>query len=264
MPMKKQPSPPPKGIKKVKHFIAVASGKGGVGKTTIAVNLALTLSNKGYRVGLLDADIFGPSIPTMLDLHTEIETKNGMMIPIEKFNLKIMSIGFMIADDQPVIWRGPMVARAISDFLDKVDWGELDYLVVDLPPGTGDPSITIAQSLPEAAIVIVTTPQKIALADVKKAVQMFRKMNMNVAGIIENMSYFQCEHSTDKIEIFGQGGGQALCKEFNLELLASLPLDITIRVSGDQGIPLMFINPDSETGKIFQTMTDNLEHSHFR
>ena len=243
---------PPVGIEKVKKFIAVASGKGGIGKTTVAVNLALALKRQGYQVGLLDADVYGPSIPTMLDLHLEVEIKEGMMQPIEKFGLKIMSIGFMIDEDQPVIWRGPMVSRAIKDFLGKVRWGELDFLVVDLPPGTGDPSITIAQSIPDASLVIVTTPQKVALVDVKKAIHMFRKMGKEITGIVENMSYFCCEHSTDRIEIFGQGGGEELSRELDVSFLGALPLDIELRKSGDCGIPFMVDSPDSELGKIFQ------------
>jgi ATP-binding protein involved in chromosome partitioning len=250
--------PPLIGIEKVKQFIAVGSGKGGVGKTTVAVNLALALGKQGYRVGLLDADIYGPSIPTMLDLHLEAELEGGMMKPVEKFGLKIMSIGFMIDEDQPVIWRGPMVSRAIRDFLGKVRWGDLDFLVVDLPPGTGDPSITIAQSLPDALMVIVTTPQKVALADVKKAIHMFSKMGKDVVGIVENMSYFQCEHSIDKIEIFGQGGGKELSKELGIRFLGALPIDIDLRISGDRGIPLMFENPDTETGKVFQAIASGV------
>jgi ATP-binding protein involved in chromosome partitioning len=240
------------GIKNVKQFIAVGSGKGGVGKTTVAINLALAFSKQGYRVGLLDADIYGPSIPTMLDLKIEAERDDGMLKPIEKFGLKIMSIGFMINEEQPVIWRGPMVSRAIRDFLGQVKWGELDYLVVDLPPGTGDPSITIAQLLPDAAIVIVTTPQKVALADVKKAIHMFRKMERSVVGIVENMSYYCCEHSSNKIEIFGKGGGKALSVESGIPFLGAIPLDMAIRISGDQGVPLIYDNPESESGKIFQ------------
>ncbi len=240
------------GIERVKKIIAVGSGKGGVGKTTVATNLAVALSQQGFRVGLLDADVYGPSIPTMLDLHLQVESEAGMMKPVEKFALKIMSIGFMIDEDQPVIWRGPMVSKMIRDFLGRVNWGVLDFLIVDLPPGTGDPSITIAKLIPDPSIIIVTTPQKVALADVKKATQMFRKMDKQVAGIVENMSYFSCEHSTDKIEIFGQGGGEALSKELNIPLLGKLPLDINLRICGDSGEPLMVTQPDSDTGKIFQ------------
>jgi len=178
------------GIHKVKHFIAVASGKGGVGKTTVAINLALALSRQGLRVGLLDADVYGPSIPPMLHLHYKPDVEQGMMLPAEKFGLRVMSIGFLVDEGKAVIWRGPLVSRAIKDFLDKVMWGELDYLVVDLPPGTGDPSITIAQAIPNASIVMVTTPQKVALADVIRAISMFREMGKDILGIVENMSFF--------------------------------------------------------------------------
>jgi len=246
------------GIERVKKIIAVGSGKGGVGKTTVAINLAVALSQQGFSVGLLDADVYGPSIPTMLDLHLQVESEAGMMKPVEKFGLKIMSIGFMIDEDQPVIWRGPMVSKMIRDFLGRVNWGELDFLIADLPPGTGDPSITIAKLIPHPSIVIVTTPQKVALADVKKAIQMFRKMGKQVAGIVENMSYFRCEHSTNKIEIFGQGGGQELSQESDIPLLGELPLDIDLRICGDNGEPLMFAQPDSDTGKIFQHIAQAL------
>jgi len=252
------------GIERVKKIVAVGSGKGGVGKTTVAINLAVALGQQGFKVGLLDADVYGPSIPTMLDLHLQVESEAGMMKPVEKFGLKIMSIGFMIDEDQPVIWRGPMVSKMIRDFLGRVNWGELDFLVVDLPPGTGDPSITIAKLIPDPALIIVTTPQKVALADVKKAIQMFRKMDKHVAGIVENMSYYCCEHSTDKIEIFGQGGGEALSQESDIPLLGELPLDIELRVCGDTGRPLMVEKPEADTSKIFQQIAsgllENIDH----
>lgn len=255
---------PPQGIKDVRHFLAVASGKGGVGKTTIAVNLALALARDGYRVGLLDADIYGPSIPVMLDLHEQPDIIEGHMVPLEKFGLRIMSIGFMTDAQQPVVWRGPLVARAVRDFLDKVAWGPLDYLVVDLPPGTGDPSISVAQLLPDAGIVIVTTPQKVAIADVARAATMFRMMGSTVLGIVENMSYFCCEHSDEKIEIFGSGGGEALARQLGLPLLGALPIDIALRRCGDEGTPLMVEAPDSGTGRLFtgiarKLVTDSLE-----
>jgi ATP-binding protein involved in chromosome partitioning len=209
-------------------------------------------------VGILDADVYGPSIPTLLDLHVEVEFEAGMMKPIEKFGLKIMSIGFMLDEEQPVIWRGPMVAKAIRDFLGEVRWGDLDFLIVDLPPGTGDPSITISKSLPGASMVIVTTPQKVALADVKKAIHMFKKMGKEIAGLVENMSYFQCEHSPDKIEIFGKGGGEVLTRELNIRFLGALPIDIELRKSGDDGEPFMVESANSETGKIFDKITQDV------
>lgn len=252
------PAPPLEGIQNVKHFLAVASGKGGVGKTTVAVNLALALKQHGFHVGLLDADVYGPSIPTMLDLHYQPDASQEMMRPAVKFGIKVMSIGFLIDESQPVIWRGPMVTKAIRQFLGKVSWGELDYLVIDLPPGTGDVSITIAKSLPGADILIVTTPQAVAVADVRRAVSMFRKIGKRVLGIVENMSYFCCEHSDDKIEIFGKGGGEALSRELCLPLLGTLPIDIDLRKCGDKGVPLMIDSPGSDTARLFTDIAHKL------
>lgn len=246
------PKHPLMGIKKVKHFIAVASGKGGVGKTTVAINLALALSKKGLKVGLLDADVYGPSIPVMMDLSQKPEVEHGMIVPIEKFGLKIMSFGFFLGDNQPLIWRGPLVARAIRQFLDEVMWGVLDYLIIDLPPGTGDPSITIAKCIPSASLVAVTTPQEVALADVRKAISMFKEMNIEILGIVENMSYFRCSHSEEKIPIFGQGGGEMLALQMEIPLLGAIPIDMELRTGGDKGRPLMIDFPDSETGKVFK------------
>ena len=246
------PRHPLLGIEKVKHFIAVASGKGGVGKTTIAVNLAMALGQEGFQVGLLDADVYGPSIPVMTGISERPDVENEMIVPLQKFGLKIMSIGFMLDESQPVIWRGPLVSNVIRQFLDTVMWGKLDYLVVDLPPGTGDPSITIAQSLRDASIVVVTTPQNVAIADVKKAISMFRKMNTRILGIVENMSYFECSHSEEKIEIFGMGGGEKLGHEMDVPFLGAIPIDIELRKGGDRGVPLMVEAPGSETVKVLR------------
>ena len=246
------------GIEKVGRFIAVASGKGGVGKTTVAVNLALALRGQGYKVGLLDADVYGPSIPVMLGLHGHPEGEGGMLVPSERFGVKIMSLGFLIDEDQPVVWRGPMVSKAIMEFLGKVAWGELDYLVVDLPPGTGDPSITIARALPRADVVNVTTPQAVALADVRKAMSMFRKLDKPVLGVVENMAYFRCAHSDEKIPIFGTGGGKTLSREFDTPLLASLPISLELRESGDIGVPLVKAQPDSPIGRAFDGLADRV------
>jgi ATP-binding protein involved in chromosome partitioning len=222
-----------RGIEKVDRFIAVASGKGGVGKTTVAVNLALALSKKGLRVGLLDADVYGPSIPVMLGLQARSMGEAGMLVPPKRFGMEVMSVGFLIEEDQPVIWRGPMVSKAITEFLGKVRWGELDYLVVDLPPGTGDPSITISRALPRAGVIIVTTPQAVALADVRKAVAMFRKLDKPILGVVENMAYFSCSHSDEKIPIFGSGGGESLSRESDIPLVTAQPESPISQLFGD-------------------------------
>ena len=252
------PKPPLKGIEKVRHFIAVASGKGGVGKTTIAVNLALSLARNGFRVGLLDADIYGPSIPLMLAIPGPLEEEEGMVLPNEKFGLRIVSMGMTAGQDEAFIWRGPLVSKMIRHLLGQVKWGELDYLVIDLPPGTGDPSITVAQAIPDASIVIVTTPQKVSLVDVRRSITLFKKHNLRIAGLIENMSYFQCSHSTEPIEIFGHGGGEQLSRETGLPLLGAVPFDLDLGKGGDSGVPLLVSAPDSETGLIFQQVAREL------
>ena len=246
------------GIEKVRHVVAVASGKGGVGKTTVAINLALALKLKGHSVGLLDADVYGPSIPVMLGLNQAPRVHAGLMEPLDKYGLKVMSIGFMVDEDQAVIWRGPMVSKAVRELLGRVSWGDLDYLIVDLPPGTGDPSITIAKMLPEAAVLVVTTPQLVALADVKRAVSMFRKMEKSIIGIVENMAYFCCQHAPDKIEIFGAGGGETLSRELGIPLLASLPIDIALRECGDSGTPFMSCSKNTDTEKLFSSIADQV------
>lgn len=252
------PKHPLVGLDKVRHVVAVASGKGGVGKTTIAVNVALALAEKGNRVGLLDADVYGPSVPVMLALNESPEWENEMMIPVEKFGLKVMSLGMLAEKGQAIVWRGPLVAKAINQLLGQVMWGDLDYLVIDLPPGTGDPSITIAQSIPTAAIVMVTTPQELALADVRRSIELFQKFNIGIVGLVENMSYFLCGHSEMPIEIFGRGGGEKLSEEFGLPLLGKIPIDLQIGKSGDAGVPLLVSAPDSETGRIFLGMAEKI------
>lgn len=252
------PEHPLVGLGKVRHVLAVASGKGGVGKTTTAVNVALALAEKGNQVGLLDADVYGPSVPVMLGINDSPDWENGMMIPVEKFGLRIMSLGMITEKGKPVVWRGPLVSKAIRQLMGQVLWGDLDYLVVDLPPGTGDPSITVAQSIPGAAVLMVTTPQEVALADVRRAIDLFNKFSINILGLVENMSYFFCGHSEKPIEIFGQGGGEKLSEEFGLPLLGKVPIDLEIGKGGDSGVPLMVLLPDSETGKIFQCIAEKV------
>lgn len=253
------PKHPLMGIQKVKNFIAVASGKGGVGKTTVAINVAVALSKNHLQVGLLDADVYGPSIPIMLGLSQKPHSEAGMIVPLEKFGLKIMSFGFFVDERKALIWRGPLVAKTIQQLLNEVMWGELDYLVVDLPPGTGDPSITIAQAIPGCHVIIVTTPQDVALADVRKAISMFTNMNVQIHGIVENMSYFRCAHSNERIEIFGKGGGEKLSRELNVPFLGSIPIDIELRKGGDAGKPLMVEFPESETGKTFAKIAQSIQ-----
>lgn len=253
------PKHPLAGIKKVKCTLAVASGKGGVGKTTLAVNMALALQKRGYKVGLLDADVYGPSVPLMLGISEKPDMEAGMIIPAKKFGLRVLSIGMLLKKGQAVIWRGPLVSGAIRQLLGDVMWGELDYLVIDLPPGTGDPSITITQEISEMQVLMVTTPQEVALADVRRAVELFAKMKRPVLGFIENMSYFQDPHSTERLEIFGSGGGQKLSLETGLPLLGAIPLDMEISRSGDSGFPLMISAPDSETAHIFLDIAMKVE-----
>ncbi len=246
------------GVDNVHRVLAVASGKGGVGKTTIAVNLALALIREGRRVGLLDADVYGPSVPLMLGLTQRLRREHGTIVPANKFGLRIMSLGMTVEDDQAFILRGPMVSKAIRLMLTQVEWGELDYLVVDLPPGTGDPSITVAQSLPEVSVLIVTTPQKVALSDVRRAVGLFRKLDRRIIGLVENMAYFNCGHSAVPIEIFGHGGGEEFSRETGIPLLVSIPLDLEIRKGGDEGVPLMASAPISDAGQLFQSLAKKI------
>lgn len=236
-------------LKEVKHIIAVASGKGGVGKSTFAVNLALTLAQTGAKVGLIDADLYGPSIPTMfglVDAKPEVEGKN--LVPIEKWGVKLMSIGFLIESDTAVIWRGPMVSSAVKQFINEVEWKELDYLIFDLPPGTGDVQITIAQTIPLTGAIIVTTPQDVAIADVSKAVSMFRKVNVPILGLVENMSYYELPDGT-KDYIFGHHGGEIFARTQGLAFLGSIPIDRAVREGGDSGTPCLLSHPDSATSK---------------
>lgn len=252
------PKHPLAGMDRVRHVLAVASGKGGVGKTTIAVNVALALAVKGYRVGLLDADVYGPSIPVMLGLDESPEWEGEIMIPVEKFGLRVMSLGMLAEQGQAIVWRGPLVSKAINQLLGQVMWGELDYLVIDLPPGTGDPSITVAQSIPNAAVLMVTTPQEVALADVRRSIELFRKFNICIVGLVENRSYFFCGHNEKPIEIFGRGGGEKMSREFGLPLLGRIAIDLEIGKGGDSGIPFMVSAPDSEAGRNFQLMAERI------
>ncbi len=246
----------------VKNTIAVASGKGGVGKSTVAVNLAISLAKDGAKVGIIDADIYGPSIPLMLGLnkktglHQDPVTKK--LAPLESYGIKLISIGFMIDDDNPVIWRGPMASGALKQFMTDVSWGELDYLIYDLPPGTGDIQLTLVQTIPLSGAVIVTTPQEVSLIDAKKGLKMFERVNVPVFGIVENMSYFIAPDTGKKYDIFGSGGGEKLAVELNSKLLGSIPIDPRIREGGDSGKPIVAELPDSENAKVIIEIARNL------
>ncbi len=222
----------------VKNVIAVASGKGGVGKSTVSVNLAVALAKSGATVGLLDADITGPNIPMMLGIEGQpVASPNNKIVPLERHGVKAISIQFFVPEGQPIVWRGPLIGGAISQFLRDVEWGELDYLVVDLPPGTSDAQLTLAQSVPISGVVLVTTPQDVALSDLGKAHSMLTRLNVPVIGLVENMSAFVCPHCGEATEIFGRGGGERFCQQHGLTFLGKVPLDVTVRQGGDAGIP---------------------------
>ncbi|MGC2855738.1 iron-sulfur cluster carrier protein ApbC [Novispirillum sp. DQ9] len=236
----------------VKHIIAVASGKGGVGKSTTSANLALALSRLGLKVGLFDADIYGPSVPRMMGLSgLRPAASENAILPMENHGLKIMSIGFMVPEDAPVIWRGPMVIGALEQLLRDVDWGDLDVMVVDMPPGTGDTQLTMSQRVPLAGAVIVSTPQDIALLDARKGLNMFRKVEVPVLGMIENMSYHVCTNCGHREDVFSHGGARKTAEELNTDFLGEIPLDIKIRETADGGAPIVISDPDSPHSKAY-------------
>jgi len=233
----------------VRNIVAVGAGKGGVGKSTTSVNLAVALATTGARVGLLDADVYGPNIPQMLGVTGQPEVnEERKIIPPEAHGLKLISMGMLVPQDQPVIWRGPMLHGAVQQFMRDVVWGELDYLVVDLPPGTGDVTLSMAQSVPVAGAVVVTTPQGVSVSDVRKAVAMFRQLNIPVLGAVENMSGFVCGHCGERTDIFGRGGGQRMAEELGVRFLGEVPIDVQVREGGDAGAPIVVAAPDSPAG----------------
>lgn len=250
---KKQPA----GPEGVRHFIAVASGKGGVGKSTVAANLAVALAQSGYRVGLVDADIYGPSVPTMFGVRGEKPRvdERRKIVPLERHGVKLLSIGFLVDEKQAVIWRGPMVSSAIRQFLGEADWGDLDVLVLDLPPGTGDIQLTIVQTIPLTGVVVVSTPQEVALADARKAVTMFANVHVPVLGIVENMAYFQPPDMPDrKYYLFGRGGAARLAETLGVPLLAEVPIEQSVREGGDDGVPIVIAEPESVSAAAFRSM----------
>lgn len=240
----------------VKNVIAVGAGKGGVGKTTVAVNLAVALSRCGGRVGILDGDVYGPNVPIMLGLREQLTTDGQRIVPAEKYGLQVVSVGFMTSDDAPVIWRGPMLHGAIQQFFRDVAWKDLDYLVVDMPPGTGDVALSLSQTVPVAGSIVVTTPQQVSLADSRRAVRMYQKLNIPTIGIVENMSYYGCPNCHHETEIFGHGGGEALASALSVPFLGRLPLYQPIREGSDSGVPLIISEPGSPAARAFMKVAE--------
>jgi ATP-binding protein involved in chromosome partitioning len=246
-------------VEGVRNIIAIASNKGGVGKTTVAVNLAVALAERGARVGLLDADVTGPNVPTMFGFPAGFMLESGGGLgPIERFGVRVCSIGFVLEKGSPVIWRGPMVGTAVRQLLHDVPWGDLDYLLVDLPPGTSDASLSTAQEAPLAGVVIVSTPQDVSLEDAKKAVSMFDRLKVPIFGVLENMSYFACPHCGKRTDVFGHGGARAAAEELGLEFLGEIPLDLRIRETGDTGIPIVKADPSSEQAQRFVQVAETV------
>jgi ATP-binding protein involved in chromosome partitioning len=235
----------------VKNTIAVASGKGGVGKSTVAVNLAVALAQSGASVGLMDCDVYGPSVPLMMGVNARPEAGNGKLLPLKRHGVSMMSLGFLLEGDTPVIWRGPMVAKALQQLLGDVDWGELDYLVMDMPPGTGDAQLTVTQSVPLTGAVVVSTPQDVALLDAAKAVGMFKKCNVPVLGIIENMSYFLCPHCNERTDIFRHGGAERESRRLGVPFLGEIPVEAGVSDGGDKGLPVVAGESGSKIAEVF-------------
>ena len=242
----------------VTNIIAVSSGKGGVGKSTVTTNLAVALGLNGFRVGVMDADIYGPNIPMMLGVTQAPEKEGEKIRPAESHGIKVMSMGFFVPEETAVVWRGPMVHSAIQQFFRDVLWGELDYLLIDLPPGTGDVQLTLSQLVPLTGAITVTTPQEVALHDVRKGMMMFKKVNVPILGIIENMSYYLCGHCGERSDIFSTGGGQRAAEKFKVPFLGCIPIDPAIRQGGDAGTPIVIADPSSAQSKVFREMATSL------
>jgi ATP-binding protein involved in chromosome partitioning len=235
----------------VKNVIAVGAGKGGVGKTTVAVNLALALAKCGSKVGMIDGDIYGPNVPIMLGMKTELITDGQKIVPAEKYGLQVISMGFLTKDDAPIIWRGPMLHGALQQFFRDARWKDLDYLIVDMPPGTGDVALSLSQTVPVAGSIVVTTPQRVSLSDTRRAVAMYKKLNIPPIGLIENMSYFACPNCEHESDIFGRGGGERLAEELGVPFLGRLPIYQPIREGSDTGVPVIISEPNSAAARAF-------------
>ena len=240
----------------VKNIIAVGAGKGGVGKTTVAVNLAIALAKHGSRVGIIDGDIYGPNVPIMLGMQSQLVTDGQKIVPAERYGLQVVSMGFLTGDDAPIIWRGPMLHSALQQFFREVRWTDLDYLIVDMPPGTGDVALSLSQTVPTAGAIVVTTPQKVSLADSRRAVAMYRKLNIPTLGIVENMSYFVCPQCSHEADIFGNGGGERMAGELGVPFLGRIPIYQPIREGGDSGVPLAVSEPDCPAARAFMATAE--------
>ncbi len=255
-----RPRKNPNKLEGVSHIIAVSSGKGGVGKSTVSANLAVSLALEGASVGLMDADIYGPNIPTMMGVSepptVESDPSRGdLLVPPSAHGIKVISMGSLIEGDQPLVWRGPMLHNIVDQFCHKVKWGKLDYLVVDMPPGTGDVQLSLAQLVPVSGAVLVTTPQEVAMQDVRKAFYMFEKVRIPMIGVVENMSYFKCDQCQKNHDLFGSGGGKLLAEKFGTELLGQIPILPEVRAGGDLGRPIVLTDPDSEPAKVFRDLS---------
>ena len=242
----------------VKNIIAVGAGKGGVGKTTVAVNLAIALSKAGSRVAMIDGDVYGPNVPIMLGLQTQLTTDGQKIVPAEQYGIQVVSMAFLTADDAPVIWRGPMLHGVIQQFFREVRWDRIDYLIVDMPPGTGDVALSLSQTVPVSGAIVVTTPQTVSIADTRRAVRMYQKLNVPMLGLVENMSHFVCPGCGEESDIFGKGGGEALAKELTVPFLGRIPIYEPIRVGGDTGVPITVGEPQSAPAKAFRSAAERL------
>jgi len=248
--------PPIPGIQ---NLIAVGSGKGGVGKTTVSVNLAIALSRQGKKVGLMDADVYGPNVPLMMGVRTQPHAIGERIQPIEQHGIRVMSMGFLNPGDKPLVWRGPMLHSVIQQFLRNVDWGELDYLIIDLPPGTGDVQITLIQTAPLTGAIVVTTPSDVSLEDARKAVTMFEQVRVPILGIVENMSYLTCPHCNERIDVFSHGGGRRTAEAMKVHFLGELPLDPAVRIGGDSGSPVTLAASDSPRAGDFLALATEVQ-----